>query len=124
MPTYDKYEPYAGGFRAPIDAAVALADRKKMYAVGLNSAGRVVIGAGQSGILGVLITHNAKAPGDVVDTMTAGEIVWDQADTLPFPAGTALYGVGSDGTVTATATGNTYLGHTVEASRFVVRVSH
>lgn len=122
MARYDKYDPYSGGFRAPLASAIAAADKNKVYAVGLDSAGRVVLGAGQSGVVGVLVAHDVKAAGDIVDVMTAGEIVeFTLGDGTAAAAGTAYYGVGTDGTYTATATGNKKLGWTVEASRLVVR---
>jgi hypothetical protein len=121
MPRYDKYEPYAGGFRAPLAEALPAADRLTMYAVGLDSAGRVVLGGGQTGVLGAFIAHKAKNAGDIVDVMTQGEIVQftDQAGA-DIPAGTVIYGA-TDGSY-GTAAGGTRLGHTVEGSRLVVRV--
>lgn len=125
MARYDKYDPISGGFRAPLAAAVTAANKNKVYAVGLDSAGRVVLGAGQSGIVGVLVTHDAKVAGDIVDVMTDGEIVeFTLGDgTSAAAAGTVYYGVAADGTYTATVSTNTRLGHTVEAKRLVVRAA-
>ena len=75
MARYDKYEGKAGGFRAPLAAAWASSEVGKPYAVGLNTSGQVVKGAGNSGVVGVLIITKAKAAGDIVDVMTNGEIV-------------------------------------------------
>jgi hypothetical protein len=119
MARYDKYDPISGGFRAPLAAAVTSDDVGKPLAVGLDANGRVVVGAGNSGVLGVYVADEPKAAGDVADCMTAGEIV----EVASLAAGTAYYGASADGAVSTTNTG-TYLGHTVEATRLVVRVSH
>lgn len=103
MPRYDKYEPYAGGFRAPLNAAITATDKNKLYAVGLNNAGRVVIGGGQTGIVGVLIAHDARAAGEPVDVMTAGDIV--ELDTSTFDPGVVYYGQADDGSIDTDNTG-------------------
>lgn len=115
MARYDKYDPKDGGFRAPLDAAIAAGDSWTPYGVGLNAAGRVVLGGGTTGVVGLLIAHGAKNAGDIVDVMTDGEVV--EFDGTP---GT-VYGGGADGAVAAGA--GTRLGHTVEASRLIVRVA-
>ena len=74
MSRYDKYEPDGGGFRAPLAAAILAADGGRAYGVGLDTSGRVVLGAGNTGIIGVLVAHGAKNAGDIVDVMTDGEI--------------------------------------------------
>lgn len=121
MPRYDKYEPYSGGFRAPLAAAVIDANKFVAYGVGLDTSGRVVLGAGNTGILGVMITHGVKAAGDFVDVMTAGEIV----DATGLTAGTKLTANTTTGAITNAATSTTQVpvGATVEATRIVVRVA-
>lgn len=117
MPRYDKYDPYDGGFRAPLNAAVSAANKNVLYAVSLNSAGRVVVGTtgGQTGIVGVMVAHRELAVGQIVDVMTDGEIV----ELTGLAAGTVYYAQ-ADGTVTATASSDR-VGHTVEAGRLIVR---
>jgi hypothetical protein len=118
---YDKYDPYGGGFRAPLDLAWVAADVGKVWAVGLNAAGRVVKGAGQTGITGVLIINEALPASAVVDVMTHGEITnFNLQSGSAAAAGTTYFGVAADGTFNATNTG-TKLGYTVEADRLVVR---
>lgn len=126
MARYDKYDPISGGFRAPLAADWADALGTPV-GVGLDANGRVVPGAGATGVLGVVVIDgqvnstgtrtNNKFAGDVVDVMTAGEIV----DNTGLTAGTVYYAVAATGVVTATAAGNVRLGHTVEAQRLVVR---
>ena len=136
MARYDKYDPYDGGFRGPLNAAVAASAGFDLVGVGVNSSGRVVIGAGNTGIIGVMVAHGAKKIGDIADIMTDGEIVEVKEDGLDAtatvaPAGTKFYVVPSTGAVTATAsTGadetlveHVYIGHTVEAGRLIVRVA-
>lgn len=125
MARYDKYDPFSGGFRAPLNADWAVADYGVPIGVGLNATGRVVKGAGATGILGVLVVDGRveggvvksqpKKAGDIVDVMTDGEIV----DVASLNAGTAYVANTTTGAL-ATATG-TYVGFTVEASRLVVR---
>jgi hypothetical protein len=119
MARYDKYEPKAGGFRAVLEAAIDGADIGVPLGVGLNASGRVVKGGGTTGVLGVLVVDSAKAAGDVVDVMTAGEVV----DVDGLTAGTVVY---ADAATAALGTDNTdtRIGHTAEASRLVVRVAH
>lgn len=113
---YDKYDPISGGFRAPLEAAIASGDAGKPLAVGLNANGRVVVGGGNTGVKAVLVVDSAKAAGDIVDCMTDGEIV-----EAGLAAGTNYYGDAAAGTVGVDNT-DTYVGHTVEADRLVVRV--
>jgi len=122
MSRYDKYQPESGGFRARLAAAWAAADGTPV-AVGLDVNGRVVPGAGNTGIIGVVVlVGNHKAAGDVVDVMTSGEIV-EVGDTgfTGRAAGIAVYGVPGTGALTNVATANIKIGHMVENDRLVVR---
>lgn len=139
---YDKYEPLAGGFRAPLGADLTF-DAAGNYGpkvVSLNTSGQVVEGtAANSGGVGILVKSvplypnlgnipgavNAGVPiggkaGNIVDVMTHGEIT----DVSGLDAGTTYYAA-ADGTLTATApasgTNGWKVGHTVEATRLVVR---
>lgn len=122
MARYDKYDPISGGFRAPLDADWGAALVGVPTGVGLNANGRIVAGAGNTGVLGVLVVNEPKSAGDVVDPMTDGEIV----DVDGLAAGTNYFAAGADGTLGAGApaagTNATRVGHTVEATRLVVRV--
>lgn len=124
MPRYDKYDPYDGGFRAPLAVAIAAADGFTAYGVGLDNNGHVVLGAGQTGIKGVMIAHGAKKVGDIVDVMTDGEIVeWTvngKPDGAAAAAGTSYFSVAASGAISTTNT-DTALGFTVEATRLIVR---
>jgi hypothetical protein len=120
MARYDKYNPVSGGFRAPL-AAAWTTDIATPIGVTLDGNGRVVkVSAGDTA-RGVLVVDSAKAAGDVVDVMTAGEIV----DCTGLAAGTDYF-TAADGTLAnvfpAAGVNKIHVGHTVEASRLVVRV--
>lgn len=116
MPRYDKYEPYAGGFRAPTEEAIARADKNVLSGVQLNAAGRAVIDGSETStaFVGVTIPHDEKKAGDILDVMTSGEIVEFEGDP-----GTDYF-VQADGTIGDTPS-DFYVGTTVEATRLVVR---
>ena len=124
MARYDKYDPKDGGFRAPLAAdlpATSTTGDGNPLAVGLDVNGRVVAGAGQTGVVGVLVTTKALRAGDIVDVMTDGEIV----EMAGVAAGSIVTGATADGDVDDVAADGTHirLGHTVEATRLVVRVA-
>lgn len=124
MSRYDKYEPKAGGFRAPIAAAWAASEIGKIFGVGLNASGQVVAGDGNTGVIGILCLSSAKAAGDIVDVMTSGELVEVTANdgTTALTAGTVYYADPTTGVLEASATGDKKVGFTVEATRLVVRL--
>lgn len=118
---YDKYEPFGGGFRAPLAADRVKTSTGNPIAVGLDVNGRVVDGAGNTGIVGVMVITQDKKAGDTVDVMTDGECV----EMVGLTAGTVITALDTTGVlaVTALAAGRTRIGHTVEATRLVVRVA-
>lgn len=119
MARYDKYDPISGGFRAPLAAAWGVAEGLATpVGVGLDANGRIVKGAGNTGVLGVIVVDEAHAAGDVMDVMTDGEIV----DVAGLVAGTVYFAAAAAGAVSTVNTG-TRLGHTVQADRLVVRVA-
>lgn len=120
MANYDKYDPKAGGFRAPLAADWHdPADFKEVFGVGLNASGQVVKGTGNSGFVGIMILTRKQDAGDIVDIMTNGEVV-----DFPGTAGTKYYAAAADGVVNATsAAGKLQIGWTVQADRLVVRTT-
>lgn len=141
MARYDKYDPYSGGFRAPLAADWLLADVGKPFGVGLNSQGQIVKGNGATGIKGVLVlTRVHRVSEGPVDVMTQGEIT-EFGPTAATPG--VGFGVAAtnyisnsagviaagNGTVTAAgplavtgAASAALIGCTVENTRLVVRV--
>lgn len=123
MSRFDKVGPYVGGFRAKLAVALLAADVGKMWGVGLNASGQVTMTAPASGILGVICAVRPMAIGEPIDVMTSGEIAdFTLQNGSAAAAGTRYYASVADGTWSTTNTG-THLGWTVEASRFVVRVT-
>jgi hypothetical protein len=115
---YDKYDGKVGGFRAPLAADWDADAVGVPTGVGLDANGRIVAGAGNTGIKGVLVIDYPMNAGDVVDTMTDGEIV----DCTGLAAGTSYFADGAAGAV-GTDNTDTYVGHTVEAQRLIVRAA-
>lgn len=134
MSRYDKYDPISGGFRAPLAANFGYTSGKPDYAhadlnqvrvVSLNASGLVVVGyAGTTTRpVGVMILTTPKAAGEIVDVMTAGDILeFALANGSAAAAGTT-YTTNQDGTYGTTAPGANVaiIGTTVEATRLVVR---
>lgn len=122
MSRYDKYDPYDGGFRARLNAAITSTNVGKIYAVSINTSGRVVIGgAGLIDIRGLICPTEPMPVGAAIDVMTDGEIA-DATETAgtAFTAGTLVY-AHADGTVDDTATAGKAMGFTVETTRVIVR---
>jgi hypothetical protein len=120
MARYDKYEPKAGGFRAPLNADQAVITGNPI-GVGLNTSGRVVVGAGNTGVVGVIIVTKAMKAGDIVDVMTSGEVV----DCTGLSAGVVYTANTTTGVVSnaAASATQTPVGFTVEATRLILRRS-
>ena len=135
MARYDKYDPIANGFRGDVAVDFPDADLGKIFGVGLDSAGKVVKGSGQTGVVGVLVV--TQKPGRVgplrevarVDVMTQGCVTdFGPSDAGKVPgvdfgvAGTKYYS-DSAGVITSTSgTGKFYVGHTCEPDRLEVNV--
>lgn len=139
---FDLYDPYSGGFRAPLAADFGTGanggDLGMLWAVGLDANGRVVKGGGQTGVLGILILTMEKYALQPVDIMTDGQIVDINTSTSPYDnfyngatataavAGKAYYANATNGRVDVVApaagAAGVYLGNTVEKNRLIVRV--
>ena len=128
MSRYDKYDPKVGGYRAPLAADWPANKVEHVVGVGHDNQGRVVIGAGVTGITGVVVLTKARKAGEIIDVMTSGEIIefgpsdaGKVAGTDFGVAGTKYYSA-TNGEVTATsAVGKFYVGHTVSGKRLIVR---
>lgn len=118
MARIDKVDPVGGNIRAPL--AAAYTGSATPIGVGLDVNGRVVAGAGQSGIIGVLCKPKSAAAGDVVDVVKDGELV-----EFAGVAGTAYTANTTTGAITSAAASGTQIkvGFTVEAGRLVVGVT-
>lgn len=131
MSRIDKYEPLTGGTRAPLAADWTSGNLSKVVPVGLDANGKVVVGLGNTGYIGVVVLTELKYAGDIVDVMQDGDIV--EFNSAGAVAGTNFFADAADNvvkagtgarTATAPATaGSQYVGFTVEATRLVVRMS-
>ena len=133
-PRYEKNNPYGGSHRAPLALDWPAADANKVWGVGLNSAGAVVKGAGQTGVVGLLIVPLGTTPegqplyppdaGTPVDIMVHGEIgnylnTATNGTLSAAAAGKKIY-AHADGSVDDVATAGVLVGYTIEASRLAV----
>jgi len=116
MARIDKYDGVDGGFRAPL--AANRSGAAAPVAVGLDVNGRIVAGAGNSGLVGVLCMPDDHSAGDILDIMTDGELV-----EFAGVAGTAYTANTTTGAITSAAASGTQIkvGATVEATRLIVR---
>lgn len=141
-PRWDKYDGYIGNYRGPLAADIVLSTQaNKVLATGVNSSGAVTIGAGQTGVHGVVIIPvgvdmygnlldggvNTQA-GDLADVGKHGEITnfkpSQPSGTAPdAAAGTNYYGHPDGAVLPSTGPGAVYVGHTVEADRLIVDIS-
>ena len=120
MARFDKYDPVSGGFRAALNADYT--GSANPVGVGINTSGRVVVGVGAAaiGIAGVICQPKNRKAGDVIDVMTAGEIV-----EFAGSAGVAYTANTTTGVITNAAASATQfaVGYTIEATRLIVRMA-
>jgi hypothetical protein len=119
MARFDKYDPVAGGFRGNL--AAAYTGSPNMVGVGLDVNGRIVPGAGISGILGVICQPNNRAANERIDVMDRGEIL----DVTGLTPGTVYTANTTTGAITSAAGSATQtpVGVAIEATRFIVKVN-
>lgn len=115
MARVDKTDSAVGVVRAPIAADFAAADFDTVIGVGIDASGRVVKGAGQTGVIGVVIPgRTVYRAGQIADIFKLADIV--ENDGLA--AGTKYY-ADAAGELSTTNT-DTYVGYTVEADRLIL----
>jgi len=140
MARYDKYNPVSGGFRAVLAADYAPgaanpadplnpANFNKVFPAQMDTTGAILAPAAAvfGKFVGVFIISGLiKYAGDVIDIMTAGEIVdFDDGKQAGVVANQAWYADPATGLLTLTPPGSGvngfYVGNTVEAGRLIVR---
>lgn len=126
MSRFDKYDPFSGGFRAPLNAAILAADVGKIQAVSINTSGRAVIGgAAETAVMGLICAVRAMAVGEIIDVMTHGEIVEaTKTGGTAWSAGDIVYAHGTTGgvgVVDAVSTSGKVVGKMLTTTRMVVR---
>jgi hypothetical protein len=133
QPSYEKFDPIAGGFRARLGEVLPISGSGYFGLVSLNASGRVVTGdKGDSGPVGVLVKNVVRQPvgrfqtppgaagdnfmqnrvGDAVDILQLGEIVGLDPDD--FPAGAKVYATAAGVISTDEAAGSYLIGFMVE----------
>lgn len=117
MARIDKTDSAVGIVRGVLKADIAAEDLDGVIGVGYDSAGLVVKGAGNTGIIGVMNPSKfySKA-GSICDVMVLGDIL----DLPGLTAGSAVYAA-DDGVVSTTA-GGTKVGFTTSADHLVIRL--
>lgn len=126
MARFDKYNPVSGGFRARLGFAPVAGEVGDVINVQINGSGEAVKGTATL-CDGVICLSSLLNQGDVVDVMTAGEIVDIDANSAVtgFAKGALAYAAAA-GAVGVTAPGaginGVKIGRFIEAWRLVVRV--
>lgn len=118
----DKTDSSVGVVRGLNNADIANTEWDHMRAVGINASGKVVLGAGQSGIRGIAIFDATKYRAGVrVDIFKLGEIVLTGADILL--AGTSYTANTTTGVISSAAVSASQIaiGYTQESDRFVIQ---
>lgn len=127
MARIDKTHSAVGVVRADMAADWAADDFDKPFGVGINGSGRVVKGAGTSGIIGVVIPNKAaRKAGKPADIFVLADVL----ECTGLPAGAKIYAHTATGVLSTSAThvdgtttvDDTYVGFTVEAERLAVRL--
>lgn len=133
MARIDKGDPMTSTFRVDVAGDFLDANIGKLFGWGLDSSGKAVIGAGQTGIIGVWVVNDK--PGRVgplrevprIDIMRAG-CVTDFGPTTGTPgvnfgaAGTKYFALANGNVQAAPAVGAVLVGHTVEPDRLEVNI--
>jgi len=122
----DKTESSVGVVRGVLNADIANTEWNRLRAVGINSSGKVVLGAGQSGIVGIAIIDRTNyRAGRRVDIFKLGEAILtnDATENSILVAGTRYTANTTTGVVSAAAASASQIaiGYTQEADRFIIQ---
>jgi len=118
MARVDKTQSAIAVTRVPANADFAQADWDKVIPVGVNATGKLVKGAGTTGIIGVVIPgKTVYRAGQIMDVFGNGSEIVEVAGLA---AGTRYY-ASAAGAITTTNT-DSPLGWTVEADRLIVTI--
>lgn len=122
----DKTDSAVGVVRGTLLADLVQANWNHMRAVGIDSAGKVVLGAGQSGIVGIVIVDRTNyRAGSRCDIFKLGEVILnnDTSGNDLLVAGTRYTANTTTGVITSAAASVTQIaiGYTIETDRFVLQ---
>lgn len=125
MARVDKTESAVGVVRGVLNADLNDNILDSVIGVGLNATGKVVVGAGQTGIIGVInpskFFQKAGRPCDIF-VLADIEDIGSGANDPDLDAGKAVFADNTTGVLSHTAAGGTYVGFTVEADRLILAV--
>lgn len=102
-------------------ADAATGELDNVRGVGIDTTGKAVVGAGNTGIKGLSVRSKIfRRAGDLAEIISLGEIV----EISGLTAGTSYFCVPATGLLTADAAAgaNTPVGYTIEADRLIVRL--
>jgi len=114
-----------GVVRGTLGFDIETAEYDTVIGVGIDADGLVQKGASRTGIIGVIIpTKIARNIGDRCDVFKIAQVLADPGDVtdLGLLAGTPMYVDDITGVLTATDTGATRIGYTVEEDRLIVHM--
>jgi len=125
MPRIDKTESAVGVVRADLAADWATGDLGGIFGVGLDTTGRIVKGAGNTGVVAIVNPNpRARFQGDRADMFKLGDVV----DCVGLTAGRRAYASGTTGVITtpasapAAGSGAVPIGYTIEADHLVIQI--
>lgn len=121
----DQTNSAVGVVRGTLGFDVAVAEYDTVIGVGIDADGLVQKGASRTGIVGVIIpTKVFRYIGERCDIFKIAQVLADPGDVddLGLLAGTPYYVDDTTGVLTASATGSTRIGYTVEEDRLVVHM--
>lgn len=123
MARVDKTDSAVGVVRAVLNADLSDDVLDSVIGVGLNASGKIVVGAGQTGIIGVMnpsrYFQKAGMPADIF-VLADIEDIGEGPNDPTLDAGKAVYADNTTGELSHTAAGGTYVGYTVEADRLIL----
>lgn len=125
MARVDKTDSAVGVVRAVLNADLEDTVLDSVIGVGLNATGKIVVGSGQTGIIGVLNPSRFfAAAGRPADIFVLADIVdiGKGANDPDLDAGKPVYADNTTGVLSHTGAGGTYVGYTVEADRLILNL--
>jgi hypothetical protein len=118
MARVDKTDSAIGVVRGTLAADIAVADLDQVVPCGFDTQGRIVKGAGNTGVKGVMVpSKTVTKAGSRADLFVLADIV----EVAGLAAGTSYF-ADADGDIVTAAEGNTAIGYTVEADRLLIRL--
>lgn len=117
----DKTNSQVGVVRAPLNADIADTEWNQVRGVGINSSGKVVLGAGQTGIVGIAIFDRTNCKANTpVDIFKLAEVILSGSDLLTAASNITVNTTTGVASTTAASGTQILIGYTVETDRLIV----